>query len=71
MTGKWTIKKYSHNDGKYLAFPWLLFAPGITPPKTIHETHEIEYPQKTLCSSQAQALKEIKTIKLLYAGDPT
>ncbi|WP_044027499.1 hypothetical protein [Corynebacterium glutamicum] len=35
MTDKWTIRKYPLiEDGEPFNFPWLVFPPGVIPPKT-------------------------------------
>lgn len=40
MTPKWTIRKYAVSSlGDEVALPWLLFEPGVSPPKLFHEAY--------------------------------
>lgn len=40
MTPKWTIRKYAVSSlGNEVALPWMLFKPGVSPPKTFHEAY--------------------------------
>lgn len=40
MTPKWTIRKYAVSAlGNEVALPWMLFKPGVIPPKTFHEAY--------------------------------
>lgn len=40
MTPKWTIRKYAVSSlGDEVALPWMLFEPGVSPPKTFHEAY--------------------------------
>lgn len=71
MTGKWTIKEYKDSDGTPLKWPWLLFAPGITPPDTFMDACKFGYPEMSMWAGKSQALEEIKTIRRFYGGDPT
>lgn len=40
MTDKWKIRKYAVSSlGNEVALPWMLFKPGVIPPKTFHEAY--------------------------------